>query len=129
MTVSTKLPAVLSAISMLALTGCGTVASNSDVGPVHVAGQPVIADTPNVQIVEGSPPTGVATAEVSGYSCKNKMWDKDPSRDNAIALMKRQATEKGFDAVASVQVKEDQSAIVKNCWSGLIATGTAFKRP
>ena len=112
-----------------ASTSCGTTAQNSDVGLVHTGfdGRRSIADTKAVTIVDSGPALSSSTARVSGHSCKNKMWDPAPSRENAIALMKQEAASKGFDAVHSVQVVSDPAAIAKNCWEALIATGIAFK--
>lgn len=114
-------------IMTLTMTGCGTVARNADVGVVHVAGRAEIADPAGVEIVESAPTPGAEAQAVSGYSCRNKMWDPPPSRENAIALMKKDAKSKGFDAIHSVKVTEDPAAIAKNCWQGLIATGMAFR--
>lgn len=115
----------------LGLASCGTTAQNSDVGLVHTGlnGRATIESTGAVEVVETGPGLSATTERVSGHSCRNKMWDPPPSRDNAIALMKQQAQSKGYDAVHSVKVINDPAAIAKNCWSALIATGIAFKKP
>ena len=115
-------------LSLASLSGCGTVAQNSDVGLVHVGGRANVADNGAVQIVQSGPPLSASTERVSGHSCRNKMWDPAPSDENAIALMKNQAASKGYNAIHSVQVIDDPAAIVKNCWSARIATGIAFKQ-
>lgn len=117
-------------VAALALAGCGTTAQNSDVSLTRTWVEPKkdVRDTAAVAIVDTGPPLSAATARVSGHSCKNKLWDPDPSQENATALMKQDAAAKGFDAVHSVQVVPDPAAIAKNCWSAVIATGIAFKR-
>src|SRR6185312_9649094 len=80
---------VLSAAALLA--GCGSLAQNADVPQgVYVGGRPTIADNSNVQIVDTGPSVQNGGRLVGGTSCKNKVWDPAPSRDNAIALMKKQ---------------------------------------
>lgn len=110
------------------LSSCGTVAQNSDIGIVHVAGRQPIADINSVAILDKGPPLAKEDQRVIGTSCKNKVWDPDPSRENAINLMKRQAADRGYNAVHSVQVINDPAAVFKNCWSALIASGIAFKQ-
>lgn len=114
-------------VGLGALSGCGTMAENADVGIVHIGGVPKVADTAAVQIVETGPPLGAATKAVIGTSCKNKLWDPPASADNAIALMKRQAESLGFNAIHSMRTVLDPTAITKNCWEAVIATGIAFK--
>ncbi len=115
----------------IGLPGCGTIAQNSDIGPIHtgLSGPTVIPDTPTVEIVETGPAASAIDQEVTGYSCKNKVWDTSPSRENAIALMKKQAAERGYSAIHSVKVFDDPFSVAKNCWSGIQATGIAFNQP
>jgi uncharacterized protein YbjQ (UPF0145 family) len=122
--------AVATVISGLAvgLANCGTSSPNSDIGLVHVAGVKTIAPVADVAIVPTGPAPASDNQKVVGTSCKNKAWDPAPSKDNAINLMKRQAAERGYNAVYSVDVKPDPSPMMKNCWSALIASGIAFKR-
>jgi uncharacterized protein YbjQ (UPF0145 family) len=122
--------ALILAVAATSLTGCGTTAHNSDVGLARTWVDPkkTVTDTATVALVDTGPPLSSTAERVSGHSCKNKMWDPEPSRENAIALMKQEASSKGYNAVHSVQVVNDPAAIVKNCWSALIATGIAFKR-
>lgn len=122
---------IMAVIGLLILSGCGSVAPNTDVGLVHtgLAGRPVIEDPTGVAIVESGPALSDEKQRVIGTSCKNKLWDPEPSRDNALALMKRQAAERGYNAVHSVKVFSDPTAIAKNCWSALIASGIAFDQP
>jgi hypothetical protein len=114
----------------LLLVGCGTTAKNSDVSLTRTWVEPKkdVRDTADVAILDTGPPLSATTERVSGHSCKNKLWDPDPSAENATALMKQEAASKGFNAVHSVKVVQDPAAIAKNCWSALIATGIAFKR-
>ncbi|WP_313526384.1 hypothetical protein [Shinella sp.] len=112
----------------LFLTSCGTVTQNSDVGVVHVAGRQTVADDTAVTVTDTGPALTDEKQRVTGSSCMNKVWDPPPSKDNAINLMKRQAASRGYNAVHSVQVVKDPAALVKNCWSTLIASGIAYSK-
>lgn len=115
-------------LGAMGLTGCGTVAPNSDVGLVHTGfeGKVVVPDRSDVAITDTGPILSDEKQRVMGTSCKNKLWDPDPSRENALALMKRQAAERGYNAVHSVKVFSDPTAVAKNCWSALVASGIAY---
>lgn len=116
-------------VAATTLVGCGTVAKNSDVGLVHTGLGPavVIAENSAVQITDTGPPISSQTRRVSGYSCKNKLWDPAPSKENATNLMKAEASRLGFNAIHSVKVGSDPLSVAKNCWSGISATGIAYK--
>lgn len=117
-------------VAIVALTGCGSLASNSDVPTgiyTGVAGRPTIADSPSVKTVDSPSIRRSGGAEVFGTSCKNKIWEPEPSKENAIALMKRQAADLGMNVVYSVSVQSDATALLKNCWSAITAAGKAFK--
>lgn len=112
----------------VSLSGClGTTPSvNSErpngisadlVQPIVEANQSV-ALSYNVQEQEGE--------LVHGTSCKNKLWDADPTNERALDLMKNQAQAKGFNAIHSIKVGADPTALAKNCWSAIHATGIAY---
>jgi len=116
--------------ALVVLTGCGSVAPNSDVkqGFIGASGRTeVVADESQVAAFDTGPSVQDGGRRVFGTSCKNMMWDPAPMESNALALMKRQALEFGFNAVHSVQVRKDTSALIKNCWSAIVAEGVAFK--
>lgn len=118
-----------SLFATIALASCGTLARNSEVpnAPYLGVGDRLEPDmNVPVRIVDSGPSATSERQHVEGYSCKNKLWDPDPSRENAIALMKRQASERGYNAIHSVLVEPDNASVGKNCWSGISATGIAF---
>lgn len=117
------------AVAAVSLSGCGTVSPNSDVGVVHIAGRQTVAEVTTVATTETGPEATDKNQNVVGTSCRNKVWDPEPSRDNAINLLKQQAASRGYNAVHSLQVQPDDAAILKNCWSSLVATGVAYRLP
>ncbi|MGG7519659.1 hypothetical protein ACQ3G6_17425 [Allorhizobium undicola] len=114
----------------MGVSGCGSIAQNNDVGPVRtgLGGRASVADVSGVEVTQTGPALVKEDQRVIGTSCRNKMWDPEPSRENALNLMKQQAKARGYNAVHSVQVYNDPAALVKNCWSALIATGIAYKK-
>lgn len=89
--------------------------------------QPIVEDTKDVVVI-----TDILDIEgklVKGTSCQNKLWDPKPSSERAILLLKRQAKELGFTKVHSVRTIDDPTAYVKNCWSAILAFGTAYNEP
>lgn len=120
--------AALSAVALL--SSCGSTANNADTGGavrLGLSGTPQVSAPAGVTIVSGLPPAGVGVTDVTGVSCKNKMWDQDPSRDNAVAMMLRDAAQKGLTNVASVTVEAAPNPVLMNCWAALIAKGKAYK--
>jgi hypothetical protein len=75
--------------------------------------------------VDAAPESGV---QVEGISCKNKLWDPSPTNESAIAVMRREAAEAGFNSVHLTSVASAENAIIMNCWTAIRATGTAFNR-
>ncbi len=73
--------------------------------------------------VDTKPKEGV---EMTGMSCKNKIWDPAPTKESAISALKRQASEAKMNRIYIVKVEDDKSARANNCWSAILATGIAF---
>ena len=114
----------------LALASCGSSGTvNSDIPTgvyLGLDGRQQIESPTEVTIVGTGPSKDQGGAPVHGLSCKNKMWDPAPDRNNAINLMKKQAKELGFNSVHSMQVKTVEGAIALNCWAAIRAEGIAF---
>lgn len=113
-------------LGSLFLTGCGALVSNTDAAPgLNLAGAAPVEAGASVEVVEAVP-TGVETAELSGISCKNKFWDPPPSDGAAVATLRREVEEAGFDSVVVSRIEPVDNPIVLNCWSAIAAYGTAF---
>lgn len=117
---------ILACASLLLITACGTTAQNADVSQGLSLYQGAVEPVDGIQIVETGPVGVDWRNEVKGVSCKNKLYDPAPSKDNAINLMKKQAQERGFNAIHSMRVEPVKSAIAMNCWSAIEAKGVAF---
>jgi hypothetical protein len=112
------------------LASCGTAPGvNSDVpNGISLGLSPPSVENPadDVKVFDSGFPPSKPGQKVSGTSCKNKVWDPPPSEENAVALLKRQAAQRGYNAIHSVQIVYDKDAISKNCWAAISATAIAF---
>ena len=117
-------------LCLLPLSACGSLATNTDVPQgvyLGLGDRPALVDDASVKIVETGPPVGNGGTAVAGTSCKNKVWEAGPTRERAVAVMKQQAKAAGMNAIYSVDIQDDQAALLKNCWAAITATGVAFR--
>lgn len=64
---------------------------------------------------------------VTALSCKNKLWDPDPSEKNAIDQLRFKASRIGANAISSVNCTAPSSVnLGTNCWSGITCTASAI---
>lgn len=112
--------------SLLILGACGATVSNTDKPTgAYLGGVEAVANTPSVRIVETSPPNTGQT--ITGVACKNRLWETEPTRETAIAVLKRETAKAGFNTVRITSVEENPLTDMKrNCWSTVIATGIGF---
>jgi hypothetical protein len=112
--------------TLVFLAACGAGVSNTDKPTgIYIAGAPPVEDV-QVQVVQSSPPnTGQI---VEGVACKNKIWEGTPTREAAIAVLKREAAKNGYSKVRVLSVEESGFAAdpARNCWSTVVASGIAF---
>ncbi|MCB0219655.1 MAG: hypothetical protein KDH09_08180, partial [Chrysiogenetes bacterium] len=66
-------------------------------------------------------------AKIEAVSCKNKIWDAAPSRENGIEQLKFKAAREGATAIGNVSCSPDASSLGKNCWSAIICSAIAYK--
>ena len=114
----------------ISLSGCGSLASNTDVPQgvyLGIGDKPALPNDPTVRIIEGSPPAGKVGVPVAGTSCKNKLWESEPTRDGAISVLKREAAKAGMNTVYLQAIGADSSALSKNCWAAITASGIAIR--
>lgn len=62
---------------------------------------------------------------LEGHSCKNKMWDPDPTRAAADQQLRMQASRLGGNAIVAVRYETRGVTVQPNCWSSITAYGTA----
>lgn len=114
-------------LAVCLVSGCGATAPNTDKPTgLYIAGADKVSDEYNVDVASKLPSSG--GKQLSGVSCKNKVWDPAPTNDAAIAVLKREVSKAGYDSVVISSVGPDPAALMKNCWSAIIATGSAFNK-
>jgi len=115
----------VSIIVLTVLTGCGSTVSNTDKPTgIYIAGATAISGDFGVRVSETAPPNG--GIEITGVSCKNKLWEPAPDNETAIAGLKREVSRAGYNTVYITSVSPDTNALAKNCWSAIVATGIGF---
>lgn len=113
------------ALALLFLVGCGSTVSNTDKPTgIYIAGATEVSGDFGVNVVDQPPRSG--GYEVSGVSCKNKIWEPSPTNEAAIAVLKRETRNAGHNRVYIASVQPDPTALAKNCWAAIIAEGIAF---
>lgn len=120
-----KLRGTLGVFALFGLMACGSTVSNTDKPTgVYIAGATEVTGDFGVSTSERRPQTGGVA--VAGVSCKNKLWEPAPSSEVAIAVLRREARNAGYNTVYISSVEPDPNALAKNCWSAIIANGVAF---
>ena len=112
-------------VSILSMTGCGSFVANSDKPRgFYLAGADAVSGNFGIKVAENAPANG--GEKVTGISCKNKLWEAKPTNEKAVAVLKREVRDAGYNTVYIVSVEKDSTAILKNCWSAIKALGIAF---
>ena len=120
--IATKL---LVPITLTAMASCGPFAENTDKpSGVYVGPPTVVSGGEEVRVATSPPSSG--GKEISGLSCQNKIWNPAPDEQTAIAVLKRETAQAGFNSVYVTSVTTDSGALLKNCWAAIVAKGIAF---
>jgi hypothetical protein len=119
-----KVKRYLSVVALATLTACGSTVSNTDKPTgIYIAGATEASGDFGVTVATQRPNNGKT---ISGVSCKNKLWEPSPTNEAAISVLKRETAKAGYNRVYIKSVKQDPSALAKNCWSAIIAEGIGF---
>jgi hypothetical protein len=76
-----------------------------------------------------STPTNTAVlGPLTATSCKNKLWDKDATAEDATNQLRLQARARGANAIGNLVCEQPEgTSLAKNCWTSVVCTGTAIK--
>jgi hypothetical protein len=66
-------------------------------------------------------------SKMSGYSCKNKAWDADPTEEAATLQLKIAAAQQGATAISAPMCKREGFSVVTNCWQSVTCEADAFR--
>lgn len=64
---------------------------------------------------------------VTGYSCKNKLWDPPATSDAALLQVKIAAAQRGATAISNINCAEGGTSLMTNCWQSFACTATAIR--
>jgi uncharacterized protein YbjQ (UPF0145 family) len=119
------------AVVMLAVS-CSTAILSGCVGPLvdHVRIDPD-APVPAIPVLAADQLVGKRFAVLQplvATSCRNKLTDDAPTRENAIAQMQVKASALAASAITNLYCEAPQGTnLVTNCWSSLTCHGTAIR--
>lgn len=105
---------------VLLLTACGSFLPIKEVSPQSFS-------LPIYKKGDTYPKVSEYLNIVVGHSCKNKLWDKEPSKDDAIKQLKNNAYLLDAESVVEVVFNTRNTSLATNCWSSIKATGQAVK--
>jgi hypothetical protein len=75
-----------------------------------------------------TPKKATVLGPLTATSCKNKIWDKDATKEDAVAQLRHRARERGGNAVGNLACEGiEGTSLAKNCWASITCTGTALK--
>lgn len=75
-----------------------------------------------------TPPNAPVLGPITATSCKNKMWDKDATADDATNQLRLLSRQRGGNAVGNLTCENQEgTSLAKNCWASVTCTGTAIK--
>lgn len=65
---------------------------------------------------------------LTSTSCKNKLWDEAPSKDDAIDQLRIKASRADANALINVSCETPSGTdLTTNCWSSIVCHGAAIK--
>src|SRR4051812_7243601 len=79
----------------------------------------------SVGIAATTPINAAALSEVSATSCKARLWEKEPSKDDAISQLREQTRSRGGNAVGNLICEPVNSS---SCIAAIECRGIALKR-
>ncbi len=103
------------------LTSCGPMVTVENVG-VMTSAQRLIPIHQDASLRGGR-----VLGLLEGHSCKNNMWDPDPTRAAAEQQIRLQAARLGGNAIIAARYETRGVTVQPNCWSSITAYGTAIR--
>jgi hypothetical protein len=75
-----------------------------------------------------TPPKAAVLGPLTATSCKNKLWDKDATDEDATNQLRLLSRQRGGNAVGNLVCENMQgTSLATNCWASVTCTGTAIK--
>jgi hypothetical protein len=75
-----------------------------------------------------TPSKATALGPLTATSCKNKLWDKDATKEDSTNQLRLMSRQRGGNAVGNLVCENAQgTSLATNCWASVTCTGTAIK--
>lgn len=75
-----------------------------------------------------TPSKATVLGPLTATSCKNKLWDKDATSEDATNQLRLLSRQRGGNAVGNLVCENTQgTSLATNCWASVTCTGTAIK--
>jgi uncharacterized protein YbjQ (UPF0145 family) len=119
--------AICCAVVSLALGACGPFIPVTNVDDVSTK---TMAAADSIRIVrtgENIPTVTLYLGRVEGNSCKNKVWDKAASADEAMLRIRVAAANRGANTVIDLTCDGEGTSLLTNCWASVQCKGVAVK--
>ena len=88
---------------------------------------PIVRQAWAVKITDDLPAGATSIGSLSGTSCKNKLWDPEPTEAKALEQLQLKAVEAGATGLAAVRYETAGTSLATNCWSLITASGVAYR--
>jgi hypothetical protein len=120
-------PVFATAGALLLLAGC--IGPNPSLGVVEVSALPDkgAGAQRSVEVATSIPAGATPLGAISATSCRNKLWDSEPSEEDALAQLKVKAASMGATGVSSLRYDASGTSLVSNCWSSITVNATAYR--
>lgn len=117
-------------LASLTISGCSTYSSNMRVGNevsyASISDQREAVRT--VKVYDSMPKGGEVIGPIDAGRCHRSFVEESPSKSVVMTDLKIAAYAMGADGITDVSI-EKTSALTKNCWYMLDASGTAIIMP
>jgi hypothetical protein len=64
---------------------------------------------------------------VVGYSCKNKLWDRDATAEAALFQTKLAAAQRGASKISNLACSGESTSLGTNCWQSYSCSANALR--
>lgn len=119
------LKTLLAASGVAMLAGCGSFVEVVDVSAAR-AGPAASVQVLTREQLQGRKTEMVQT--ISATSCKNKIWDPEPTQENAVEQLRVKAARIGANTVTNLFCRPEPNVnLGTNCWSAVVCEAAALR--
>lgn len=120
--------AFVAAVVVAALLLSGCVGAFVPIQTVETTGLKVVEAAASIRVVAADEAKSMRElGEVTGYSCKNKLWDPDATIEAATFQVKVAAAQRGALAISGLTCSEGSVSLATNCWKSFTCKALALQ--